>query len=118
MSLKQQLNRWDQMIEVINRLERVSDSPPAGWQTLLIEHPTPETPTVVFGRKGALDSVRYVQIDRRFVHAGFSVLFAILLIPVLRWLIRIEWSEWLDRQVLVSWLILAFVWWLFLTPSA
>ena len=117
-SLKQQLNRWDQMIEVINRLERVSDSPPAGWQTLLIEHPTPETPTVVFGRKDALDSVRYLQIDRRFVHAGYSVLFALFLIPVLRWLIRIEWSEWLDRQVLVSWLILAFVWWLFLTPSA
>jgi hypothetical protein len=47
-----------------------------------------------------------------------SLILAIVLIPICRRLIRLEWSGWLHQHVGISWLMLALFWWLFLTPSA
>ena len=62
--------------------------------------------------------VQLWRLDRRLVRGGLAALLALILIPLFRRTIRIEWSESLHRHVAVSWLLLAIVLWLFLTPSA
>lgn len=112
------LARRNQLVEVIDQLEPIPEAEPETWQTRLLEEPVTDFEGAVRGTIETDGRIQFWRLDRRWPQLLFSLGFAALLIPVLRRIIRLEWSQWLQGNVAVSWLLLATVWWLFLTPSA
>ena len=112
------LERRAQIVEMLDELEPVPDAPPISWQTRLLDDPATDFEGTIRGSGNHDGFIRLWQFDRRWILGGCSAILAVILIPLLRRIIRIEWSEWLHRHVAVSWLMLATFWWLFLTPSA
>ncbi len=112
------LRRRAQIVESLDQLEPVPDAPSISWHARLLEEPTTDFEGTVRGSGDREGTIRLWRFDRRWVLGGCSAILALILIPLLRRIIRVEWSEWLHRHVAVSWLMLATFWWLFLTPSA
>jgi hypothetical protein len=112
------LQRWTQIIDVINQLEPVPEAPPVSWHARLLEGPVTDSAAAIRGTADGDAQVRLWQFDRRILQIGVAVLLAVILVPLLRQTIRTEWSRWLHRHTAISWTLLAVVWWLFLTPSA
>jgi len=116
--IAQQLQRWNRIVNSINQLEAVPNAPALSWYARLLEGPLTDQTAGIRGVGEKNVPIRFWMFDRRLILAASSLLLALILIPMFRRLIRIEWSEWLHRHVAVSWLLLAGFWWLFLTPSA
>lgn len=112
------VERWNQLIHTINELEPVPPAPPLNWHARLLQGPVTDSLSAIRGRSNNAGQVMFWQFDRRIVLGLCSMITALFLIPILRRSIRVEWSRWLHRHVLISWFLLAIVWWLFLTPSA
>lgn len=117
-SSAERLSRRNQLVDAIDQLEPIPDAQPENWQIRLLEEPVTDFSGAVRGHADTDGRILFWRIDRRWPQGIFSLLLAALLIPLLRRVIRLEWSQWLQRNVAVSWLLLATVWWLFLTPSA
>ena len=111
------LKRRAEIVETLDQLEPVPDSPSNNWHARLLEEPASDFEGTVRGVGDRDGTIRLRRIDWRWILGGCSAILAVILIPLLRRIIRIEWSEWLHRHVAVSWLLLATFWWLFLTPS-
>ena len=105
-------------MEFIDELEVVPDPLPVSWQSKLLEEPETDFLGAVRGHGENGNVVQLWYLNRRWVQAVLAAVTALFVIPLFRLTIRIEWSEWFERHVAVSWLILATVWWLFLTVSA
>ena len=114
----ERLSRRNQLVEFIDELEVVPDPLPVSWQSKLLEEPETDFLGAVRGHGENGNVVQLWYLNRRWVQAVLAAVTALFLIPLFRLTIRIEWSEWFERHVAVSWLILATVWWLFLTVSA
>jgi hypothetical protein len=112
------LQRRAQIVESLDQLEPVSDAPSISWHARLLEEPASDFKGTVRGSGNRDGTIRLWRFDRRWILGGCSAVLALILIPLFRRIIRVEWSEWLHRHVAVSWLMLATFWWLFLTPSA
>ena len=112
------LQRRAQIVETLDQLEPVPDAPSISWHARLLEEPTTYFVGTVRGSGDRKGTIRLWRFDRRWSFGGCSAVLALILIPLLRQIIRVEWSEWLHGHVAVSWLMLATFWWLFLTPSA
>ncbi len=115
--VERQLQHWRTIVDRINQLERVSPASPNNWQAQLFEGPVADSQQAIRGQPRQGAQIQVKRFDWRQFQIVFSVLLALILMPILRGTIRIEWSGWLHRQVVMSWLLLALVWWLFLTPS-
>ena len=113
----QRLARRDQFVADIDQLDPAIEAVPENWQTKLMEEPVTDVSSTLRGQGVEGGIIQVWQLDRRWLQIGFTLLTAVILIPLLRKIIRIEWSDWLQRHVAASWLLLATVWWLFLTPS-
>jgi len=116
-SSPQRLARRDQLVAVIDELDPATEVVPENWQTKLLEEPVTDASSTLRGQSTDGGVIRVWQLDRRWLQIGLTLFTAVVLIPLLRKIIRIEWSEWLQQHVATSWLLLATVWWLFLTPS-
>ena len=113
------LQRRAQIVYTLDQLEPAPDAPPSiSWQARLLEEPATDFEGTVRGSGDRNGLIRFWRFDRRWVLGCCSAILAVILIPLFRWVIRVQWSEWLHRHVAVSWLLLATFWWLFLTPSA
>ena len=112
------LQRRAQIVARLDQLEPVPDAPSMSWHARLLEEPATDFEGTVRGSGDRDGTIQLWQFDRRWILGGCSAIFAVMLIPILRRVIRVELSEWLHRHVAVSWLMLATFWWLFLTPSA
>lgn len=112
------LQRWNRIVDAINQLEPVPAAPPISWHARLLEGPVTDSAAAIRGHANKDGVVRFWQFDRRLILGICSIVMVLILIPVFRRTIRIEWSRWLHRHASISWLLLATVWWLFLTPSA
>lgn len=113
-----QLYRWNRIVNSINQLEAVPNAPNISWYARLLEGPLTDQTEAIRGVGEQNVPIRFWTFDRRLLLVACSFVLALILIPLLRRLIRIEWSEWLHHHVAISWLLLATFWWLFLTPSA
>ncbi len=114
----ERLKRWSLITEAINQLKPVPPTPSISWHARLLEGPATETKSAIRGIGNQEGTIVLWQFNGPVVLFVYSVLLGLLLVPLCRRLIRIEWSEWLHRHVAISWLLLATFWWLFLTPSA
>ena len=112
------LSRRNQLVGMIDQLEPVPEPQPDNWQTRLMDEPVTDFAGALRGYGTQDGNLQLWLIDRRWLQGIFSSVLAIVLIPLFRRTIRLEWSLWLQRHVAVSWLLLATFWWLFLTPSA
>jgi hypothetical protein len=112
------LHRWTQIIGAINQLEPAPAAPPANWHTRLLEATSTDNAAAICGSTTVDGQIRIWKFDRRVIQIACSLLLALILIPLFRRTIRIEWSRWLHAHTVISWSLLAGVWWLFLTPSA
>ena len=115
--VEQRLSRWRQLVERIDLLERVPTTTVVNWSARLLDGSTSESDSSIRGYADERIPIVVWQFDRRMMQQIGSIVLALCLIPLLRRTIRIEWSRWLRRHTAISWLLLAFVWWLFLTPS-
>lgn len=120
-SLTVRLERWNRLVDAINNLDpptrpetRASDEQPLSHlDEQFLDHPqalraiaTSESPAIGFWL-----------LDRNWLATVAALLLGLVVIPVLRYLIRLEWGEWLNARVTVSWLLLGLFWWLYLTPG-
>lgn len=115
--VERSFDRWKELVERINLLERVPATTAVNWSGRLIDGSVSESDRSIRGYAEENVPIVVWQFDRRMVQRIGSLVLAIGLIPILRRTIRIEWSYWLRKHTAISWLLLATVWWLFLTPS-
>ena len=119
--LSTRLERWRGIVDAINDLER----PAAADKLPLVERPLRPLEEQFVDHPHALRTVAtresprvgFWLIDRRWLALLLGLLLSLIAIPSLRYLIRLEWGEWLSTRVTVSWLLLGVVWWLYLTPG-
>jgi hypothetical protein len=117
-AVRERLNRWERITEEINQLEPVPPAPPLSWQMRLLEGPVTDSDAALRGRTDRPAQFQFWQFNEHLLMYAMSLIVAVILIPICRRLIRLEWSGWLHQHVGISWLMLALFWWLFLTPSA
>lgn len=113
----QQLDRWKEIVERINQLERVPPTPPISWRAQLFEGPVADSELAIRGQASPDGTIQLHRWNWQMLRVFSSLLLAVILISMFRRAIRVQWSEWFYQHVAVSWLLLAAVWWLFLTPS-
>lgn len=115
--VRKHLQRWGELVNRINQLERVPPAPAISWHMRLLEEPVTDGDNAIRGWTDGAANIRVVQFNLSFWNMVGSVMLALILVVMFRRTIRIEWSDWLHRHVAISWLLLSIIWWLFLTPS-
>lgn len=111
------LRRWSRIVKRLNQLESAPTLQSISWSNRLLDRSDGDSMESLQGSPTNGEFVEVWQFDRHWIQVGSSILLATILIPLLRRIIRVEWSAWLHRNVAISWLLLAIVWWIFLTPS-
>ncbi|WP_397569681.1 hypothetical protein [Schlesneria sp. T3-172] len=112
------LQRRSDIIAAIDELEPVPDAPQISWQSRLLEEPPADCEGCIRGLSQHEGRINIVQINDTWLLCTVSCLLALILVPLLRQVIRVKWGQFLDRHISISWLLLALIWWFFLTPSA
>jgi hypothetical protein len=123
-TLTEQLNRWNRVVETMNRLEPSPTAPPFPIDVRIteLEEPFIELPQtlrpVLSATEPAIHAVDFWTVDRRAVQATTALLLSLIVFPLLRRLIRIEWGVWLSAHTTIAWILLGILWWTCLTPGA
>ena len=114
----ERLQRRSQIIEAIDHLEPVPEAPQSSWQSRLLEESAADCSGCIRGQSDREGRIDVLQYNYHWLMNLGSCLLALILVPLLGLLVRMKWGLYIRRQVAISWMLLAMIWWFFLTPSA